>query len=1177
MNLTPAQHQAIYTHDRNIIVLAGAGSGKTRVLVERYLALLRANPWPLNALVAITFTKKAAGEMRDRVRQALENAYQAAQHEHERARWGELLASMDSARIETIHGLCTALLRANAAAAGVDPDFTVLDETDAVLLLDDVINSTLVDLVAEDDPAVALFREYDSSVIRAVLGDPAARQASQYPMDADALRALWEAQWAADVPQHTQRFLAKAAQVGTVEPALDDAIGNSWAVCLERLEALHNNPSVAAIITALTAIEGLPMRGGSAKKWGGQEQFDHAKHLLKALRTLAADTLEAIGPPPGSDDDRAAALLMLWARLLNRVTVGYNRAKTAASLLDFDDLERLTCALLSDPEVCRRYREGEYRHLLVDEFQDTNAQQWTIIQALTGLENPGRLFVVGDEKQSIYAFRGADVSVFGEVRGQIDHSGGVLINMVASFRTHQPLVTRLNAIFGRLLLPDPDSPVREYQVELGQPMTAARSQPPDDAAPHLELLLIDAARTDDGDSLTSEDRRRREAAEIALRLQAMIADKRPIYDKQTRQVRPMHYGDVAVLFQSLSHVTLYEDVFKSLGMRYVTVAGRGYYDRQEVWDMINLLNTVYNPADDLALMSALRSPLFGLSDDALLALRLTADDLACSLWEALPATNVWLPPTETETLAWAASTLYALRAAAGRVSIAELLRDALARTGYLAVLTGLPDGERRRLNVEKLLDKALSSGKTTLGAFSAYLRDLSAREVREGEAALAAEGAVQIMSVHASKGLEFPVVVLADASWSRRGSGSAAVIADNHGRLACKILDENTGKLIAPFAYRRAQALLDAREAAERLRLFYVAATRAQDALIISGQVVYQEGAARWKASGWLGGLLEALDLSETLHSGRYEWGMLHLVDPQEALAVTPQIAPTLIGWALPEVQAGLPISSDASRTPPLLDAVVVRRTAQARHLAATHIADLGALAEAAPEDHPFYRARFRRQVLQAAPTTVEWVSQREQHVSARIVGEIVHEALRWWRFPGDVPDSIYYAQLISYAWRHGLSDERLCENAARRAYRLLEQTKAGDVYRWISDAAAVYRELPFIYEREGHIVHGIIDVLFRRRDGTWAVVDYKTSTVPDAEHDPGLVTQHARRYHLQLGVYADAVRQQLGGEAPETFIHYIRYMHTVSVNAADWQRALSRSIGQRIAELVDFNEDKTR
>jgi ATP-dependent helicase/nuclease subunit A len=1181
MKYTPDQARAIGIRDRNLIVIAGAGSGKTRVLVERYLALLDANPdWPLNALVAITFTKKAAEEMRDRVRQGLESRLYAASEPTEIDRWTALFSQIDSARIDTIHGLCADLLRANAAEARLDPDFEVLDEVDAAILLEDTIDTVLMALAAFDDPALELLTEYDSRTLRQTLTDEALLLAPLKQHSPEELLDYWRAMWEEEAVRRFDDFCRWLDGAKICEQKGDDLFAQRWRECRQAIARIQRDSDVVERLGACGNIAALSMRGGSAKVWGGKDALDEAKTALSTIRGYAREVLKAVGDPPGEDEERAAHLTPLWVSLIGRVSAAYRQAKAEQSLLDFNDLEQITSDLLRHDSVQARYRDAEFRHLLVDEFQDTNDTQWQIIQRLAGTDRQGSMFVVGDQKQSIYAFRGADVSVFGQVRDQIVAAGGKEIPLAISFRTHQPLVTCFNELFARLLVRDPHSPVAAYQVERGEEMEAHRTTPPQNSPP-LELLLIDRYQYDDEGqpipdeqgkvkALSADDRRRWEALEIAQRLRAMVESGALVYDKETGENRPVDYGDMAILFRSLRQVTLYEEVFKVVGLPFVTVAGRGYYDRQEVWDLLNLLRALYNPADDLSLAVALRSPLFGLSDDALLALRLPDDGSPSppgSLWEALTNRGQSLSPVERERAAYARACLDELRAVAGRVTISELLRSALERTGYLAVLSGLPDGPRRRGNVEKLLEIAQTSGKVTLGAFSQYLRDMSEREVRESEAVVDVSGAVSIMTVHASKGLEFPVIVLADASWERGSGQRDAVIWDEGLGLGCKVYADS-GDLVMPFGYRQVAQRQELRDEAERLRLLYVAATRAGDYLLVSGRAQQDRDQTGWKSSGWLDLLLDALELRHEVQPAEERlldrpWGQARI----HALGRWPQEQISASGDA--GEQSGWQIRTPAvdPTAPPLLAPVASPPETRARHLSATHIADLGGMKRAGdPLEQRQHRERFRRMVLQDAPDFVEEIrSAGEKRITRRQIGEIVHLALQHWQLP-DQPD--LHELLYSYAWRQGITDHISCYEAARQANRLLVTFKNSDMYRLIDNARQVYRELPFIYERDGYIIHGIIDVLLQTAGGEWVIVDYKTGRVPPPVDDETL-RQDARRYHLQVGVYADAVREQLGENARRVYIHYVRYNRQVHIHEDEWRDALAETLTAHILEVI--------
>jgi ATP-dependent helicase/nuclease subunit A len=1172
MNLTREQHVAIHTHYRNLVVSAGAGSGKTFVLVERYLALLDEHPdWPLNALVAITFTRKAAQEMRDRVRQHLEARLREKQGSFEAHRWQERLASMDSARIDTVHGLCATLLRANAAEAGIDPAFDVLDEVDARILLETVIDDLLQSLAMEDDPALALIAEYEAHRVRDALSHLITAEISD--TNDDDLFTRWQAQWAHQTEQHIETILQDVISALSWQPAGDwpveeDLIRSQWITCWDCLDTLGRHNDLETRLQALRELAAIKLVGGSAKVWGGAEQFEETKAMLRIIRQLATDVLQAVGDPPDNSDQRAAQLLPLWAHLIHRAQAAFREAKQQQGALDFDDLESLTRNLLRQhPQVRARYLGAEFKHVLVDEFQDTNAAQWDIVRALADPAQPGCLFVVGDEKQSVYAFRGADVSVFDHVRRAILLAGGSDVALVRSFRTHRPLIDCLNHIFAQVLVRDANSPTRSYEVELGIPMDAARDSAPCES-PALELLLLDKSLLD-GDSKT-ERCRRWEAYELAQRLRSIVEDEcRPIYDKQTRDVRAAQYSDVALLFQSTTSITLYEEGFKSAHLPFVTVAGRGYYSRQEVWDLLNLLKALHNPTDNLALAAVLRSPMFSLSDDALLALRLSRGDTGerLSLWNALGSPSV--VPADEQTLAtFARDCLYDLHDMAGRVTISELLRAALIRTGYLATLTGLPDGARRRGNVEKLLDKAQTTGKITLGEFSRYLRDLSAREVREGEARVDSENAVTLMTVHASKGLEFPIVVLVDSSWERRNRKTNVVVNDAQHGLACKTYDADNDEFVESYSYRQARRLSDLREIAEHRRLFYVAATRAQDYLLISGQISQDKNGAH-SADGWLGWLWDALNLHDVhLSPGNsnlsYDWGPVSILYPQQPPADS---AYTRRGereqppvWDSLPVQNGQPLPGDVL-PPPLLQELEIEPDAPARHLTATQIADLGSAAFP-----PDYGQRFLRSIRHDAPWHIEQVETRKAGISRRILGEIVHRALRWGYIPAETDD--LESILESYAWELGIVDKGQRAYAVQEARELLRRTMHSDVFQWMSNASQTLHELPFLYKTDKRTIHGVIDVLLKNPDGSWTVIDFKTSHVEGYSGNPELIVEHARRYHLQVGVYAAAVREQLGGITPSVYIHYIRYWQTIQIPDEAWQHALA-TLEDQIGSLM--------
>ncbi len=1175
---TPEQHAAVHIHDKNLIVVAGAGSGKTRVLVERYLQLLAANPdWSIKSLVAITFTRTAAFEMRHRVRLELQRRAESARDPV----WLRHLSELDSARIDTIHGLCASILRANAAQAGIDPKFEVLDEIEAAILLENTVEDVLEALEPE---LLRLFAYYDSDKILKSLCDlelASMALPAEAPHPDDMLRK-WRQQWAEALRLPLERFFQDEDVVFLREDAqypANDKLGElyqQYQRYLNRMAAQDDAESIW-VSMSICVIEGTVGNKGSAANWGGVEAKKEAADLLRRVLAKLKELRKEVGPPIGELDERSARLLPLWMRLLGKVQAAYRKLKTERALVDFEDLERLTAQVLSREPVRSRYRGAEFNHLLVDEFQDTNDRQWQIIRALADLDRGGALFAVGDPKQSIYQFRGADVSVFNRVRDQIaGDASGQELSLSTSFRSHRRLIEQFNGLFDAILVRDDDSLVADFQVPFDLPMKAFREESPA-AEPPIECILLDKLSR----RIPADEMRQWEADVIAQRIKELIDSGRLVFDRDSGGCRPIQYGDIALLFQAMSKVKIYEDCFKAQGMPFLTIAGRGYYDRQEVWDMLDLLRCLHNPLDNLSLASALRSPLFGFSDNLLFALRLmkapdSASSKALPLWTAMGSARIGGAPGITDEdqdlLKFAVETLGELRQIAGRVTIFELLGRALSATGYLAILTGLPDGARRRGNIEKLLQLAEDSGKITLGKFSRYLADLSSREIREGEALIEAGNAIRLMTVHASKGLEFPMVILADASWERGGGAKPILLGDADFGLSCQVFDDETIKNVSAFAHRRNLKLLAQKEEAERKRLLYVAATRAQDYLLVSGQMTISDS-GKLSARGWLGQLLDAFDMADIEdiedvkdNKEKIEQRVSFYGDEIRVLMPRPPHSrrERQAGFEVPARTAGVEQSPGDLPPPPLIHAIPPQNSLSLKHISATQLADLVGYQHSSGPAREYYRRRLLNSAEDDERALPDLSLSEPGMRLRRALGAVAHDLLRFGRY--DATADIIRAQ----AWQKGLTSKREIDEAVSEVERLLDQFRQSDVFGWLSSARAesrpLFTELPFVYRAGGRIIHGVMDLLLQQADGTWAIVDYKTAPIR------GDRQKQARRYTLQLAVYAAAAQARLKlPELPATYLHYLADKLTLPIDKHDCLAEL-KSLEARLVELEQFH-----
>jgi len=832
--------------------------------------------------------------------------------------------------------------------------------------------------------------------------------------------------------------------------------------------------------------------------------------MMMTFRNLARAFVDTYALEIGEDDRRAAMRVFQWRALWRAARARYAQAKAALRALDFNDLEEQTRALLTrHPHVRARYR-AEFACVLVDEFQDTNAAQRDIVYALAPPDEPNRLFIVADGKQSIYGFRGAEVAVLTETQTDLCRHWGedALIPLSESFRAHTRLVQAFNHLFERIFAVEGER--APYEIPYTS-LHSTRASP--DREPLIEIIQIP------DDALARGETREREAEELARRLCALIAQGLAIWDKDARAYRALRWSDVALLFRATTHLTIYEDAFKRAGIPYLTLAGRGYYDRSEVRDLIHLLRALDNPHDDLSLAIVLRSPLYALSDETLYRLRRNG----VALRQALRTIPDDMPDDERARVEFARASLERLWARVGRVPILDVLKQALADTDYLATLTALTDGERRRANVEKLLALARRTGLVRLSEFNAYLRDLTAYEVREGEAVIEAKDAVRLMSIHRAKGLEFPLVILPDASRAPRPQTNVLLVDRLEGVAVCGY--DARGERIEPAAYRLLKQQTARRAAAEEKRLLYVALTRAQDYVIISG-------GKKASAESYLAHILDAL-AGQT----RFDWGTVEMREPSVEFAES------------------APARALESSTEATCDNVAVSELpALAFPLAAPTVRALRSLTPTGVQTLVRDRAEFMRRMMEGAPERVMPATHsRESHVPAYIVGEMAHRAIQQWRLP--TPANISTANLErilqGYAQARGITDPDDLRAAVRQALGLLHKFVTSDLYRAMAEAVVRYTEVPFVAQWEGRTLHGSLDALCRAADGHWFIVDFKTDRLRGADARAHTLQEYA----LQLALYQLAVAARLG-DVP-VCVHYLREGITLTLHRADLADAL--------------------
>jgi ATP-dependent helicase/nuclease subunit A len=1131
---TPEQAAAIAVSGRDVLLEAGAGTGKTGVMVDRYCRLVCDRGVSPDAILAFTFTDKAAAELRQRIRAELARRAEAGS---ERAR--ELLGAIGGAWVMTMHGFCNRLLAGHPVAAGIDPGFRVLDAPETARAEREAFDEALRDFLTHEPPA-------DGPISHDMGGFSAHR------------------------PQESREELVAAYDIG----GLRGIVAGVHAELRSRGEAeprLPEPPASDPVEAIATAIEA----AGQALE--EMKEGDPKRELVE--RALAR--LGEPGPPPGLDelrslrpDSKAKAILPYreaieaaisrsaeageggeayrhLAELLELFSARFEAAKERRSGIDFEDLQILAARLLERAEIGEAYRT-RFSHLLVDEFQDTNRLQLRLIEALRGPR--GELVAVGDEFQSIYGFRHADLDVFRRQRELVEQRADAeLMELSGNFRSRPELIAAVN-LFGAALLGDSYRPLRVGATP--EPADGPISQEARGISAHrpqespVELLLT-ARDGWDGEEIELEpaiDGRTplnclAEARSVAERLRELAEEG-------------IDRGEMVVLLRAFTHLDAHEDALERAGLRPYVVGGRGYWSQQQVSDVCALLATIANPLDDQALFGALASPACGAAPDTLWLLRAAAGKRR-HVWPALeravgageaelaePERLEQIPGSEIELLRRFATTLAALRERGPRLPLAGLIEAATTETGYdLAVLTR-PAGEARFANVRKLTRLAAEfesrEGRDLRGLLD-FLADRAESDA-EAQAATAAEGhdGVRIMTVHNAKGLEFDVVAVPDLSRSLLAGARPPLLTlgrEQPPRVGMQLRRLGSGAI---NLYDYAELCEEARErdSEEGLRLFHVAATRARERLILSGVVKPEPGRETKPGTPVVERLVEALGAAR---------------DADTNVVVPP-----------PEPRAGLEVAFDPSK---IAIRVNLPSPARAKELTATRRDAAGdrPLGEGPPplverrppivpsrplsytaisayEECPyrFYMERVlglgdrgRDFSRIAVEMTTAVGGGREMTASGReersAEGAAVHALLEWSQANGWSEPSEELAR--RHALAAGLDPNATDTSALLDPVRgwlgsaLRERIGAG--------AARARAEVPILLGVGGTVLRGSIDLLVEREDEPPLVLDYKTDRL-----DGSGPAEHAARYETQRSIYALAVAESL--PAPEVEIAYV-------------------------------------
>ena len=1034
---TEEQRTAIEQREGAFALAANAGSGKTSVLVERFVRDVAENAIAPGRILAITFTDRAAGELRARVRREL-------------IARGERDAAQEStgAFISTFHGFCARVLRAHPLLAGLAPDFAVLDATQTAAFRDRGFQLALAEWMGQDgalDLAALFGVDWLQETVLATF---------------DELRSRGEMTPRLPLPTLRGDIAAARAALDTARSLIARELGGA-----------------EAIPTVLDALEKLERAGEllqqsphphpaelSALRLGG------AATVLKSPAAQAYETARAACESVIADELGAAAVSLLDG-LLSGFGERFAALKRARGGVDFDDLELEAAALLARHEdVAQLWRE-RFERLMVDELQDSNARQMAIL-ALLERDN---LFTVGDEFQSIYAFRHADVEIFRERFATLYERQSARV-LSANFRSRAPLLEAINAVFA---------------PHFGAgfvPLRAGRTDA-EDGAP-IELLLSDGKGWEAYEELLGAELapaplwRRAEARLLAARIAELVAGG---------AVAP---NEIVVLLRAASDIAVYESTIADLGFVTLAGAGEGFYARPEVVDLAVYVLALANPLDEIALFGALSSPLCGASSDALVALALRARDGEIPVWQALVGGT-----TEQPLASFAERFADARRAAPGS-ALADVLTRAVGDHGYDRYLCQLHSPERRVANVRKLIRLARDFERREgrdLRRFADALAAGRLGALHEPEAPPPIADAIRLMTIHSAKGLEFPVVCVADLGRGPNNTNPRLLTDSSRVGLRLPTLESTS---VDTLDY--AQLLEERKRAksAEEQRIFYVAMTRAQERLILSG-------AARFDS--WPG-----------VESSAIAWLGPALVPDLPARAELGGRPAELIAGA-----AGVPVRLTLN-TPDTLEAVLAPSPARVGDaIAAPVVADahppqpsaqasLAPLSYTALADYERCGYRYYLQHIIRLPDAEPAPGEAAQvGIGAAARGVLVHALLEQLDFAAAAPPDQLTIDAVALAAGISLSDD----DDRRDIVALAEAFAHTSLAERLRRCSEVRREEPFAFALPaGELFRGFIDLAGIEQDGTMLIVDYKTDRLREGED---LAAHVERNYSLQRLVYA--------------------------------------------------------
>lgn len=1225
---TPQQEKAIYSDGQDILVAAAAGSGKTAVLVERIIQKLLTtdNPVDIDSLLVVTFTNAAAQEMRNRVGSALEDAL--AKHPTSN-HLKKQLSLLQRASISTLHSFCMDVVKQYAYLLDIDPAFRIATEMEVDLMKQDVIDELFEEWYGQGEEEQEKF----FAVVDRFSSDRSDLQVEELILDlyTFAMQNPWPNNWLnklandyyieddwiesdfnwlnmlkEDVSQQFQAIQMEINEALRLAQTSDgpyhyiDTIESDQENVTEAISRLQNWDDLQAFMVDRsfkrlssrrvecnedTRSEVRSLRDGYRNRWNDMKD--------KLFRRKLASHI--------NDMKELYPVVNHLVGLVKQFGERFTKHKQEKGVLDFADLEHYCLQLLVDessstdhpqPSTVAKQFQQQFTEVLVDEYQDINLVQETILSLLSDQEGKGNRFMVGDVKQSIYRFRHAEPALFIDKYNRFakDQSDGKRIDLASNFRSREHVLTGANYIFRQIF----DEQIGEIHYDQDAELIYANKMYEDlpCLSSHPELILIDREANDETDNSIGENYQDLEHAQLEARTYAkkikqwigQNGEPLQVVDKDTGKQRDLQYRDVVILLRSMTTAPTIVDELKKQGIPVYAELSTGYFEAIEIKVMLSLLKIIDNPQQDIPLASVLKSPIVGLNEEELAKIRL-ADDKGL-YYDAVRKFIKQEDMNSNETAQKVHTFIEQLKKfqfAARQGALSELIWEIYRTTGFYDFVGGIPGGRQRQANLRALYDRARSYETTSFRGLFRFLRFIERMEERGDDLGAARalseqEDVVRITTIHKSKGLEFPVVIVGGIArqFYLRDLYEKYLLHKDLG-FASKYIDPIKRITFPTLFYHSLQREMLREQLSEEMRILYVALTRAKEKLVMIGNVAsFEDVQAKWQQViqhedwilpthlrleaktylDWIGPALVRHEQCDVLRTEEenlisepiyrdvscWEVTVLHGSDlvnlEEEDRQKGYNLKKHIVNWQplqLEDHSLTKHIEDRLEYEYPYSDAVSVR--------AKQSVTEIKRLHEVRDEYSSDQLVHKPGQSISARPLFM----QKDKKMSAAEIGTAMHTVMQHLPFKKPLT-SVEIEEFIEiFVAREILTREE----ADVIDLDTITQFYETDIARYMMQVDQIYREVPFslslpaseVYPswdapvEERVLVQGVIDCVIPSDDG-WIILDYKTDTIH------GKVTEEVRkelqeRYEMQMQLYQRAIETIWQEPIVKTYVYY--------------------------------------